>query len=415
MRRTDVTDEPLPAPLQFEDIAGSPPEVLENPESLDYWQKLINLSHRDPIDGTDLTNRNLLNSLNTSVEGSSGCVEKLRSLRDSIPAIKGKLGVVQEGEDFGDSFRTPPGSRMPLRGMPDQTPPTSAGRTTAKRSPTDPQTLASKIIDFATAGSGQVDPRTEVTPEVLSEILSQLQQEPSIDDIVDFIRRVKVVPDEKSSTKSTERLTTWLGEKRERNKELETKLAESQKEQGRLAGELRDLQVKTKEMQKTVKDMYEIVNTLHGKYEREKQLKAQLQSEDSQRGTADVQVLRKALFDSEKLLSEMQSQLSLKRQRNAELELKLSQLQETASQSCQADLDNLKETEDGNGELMEEIQACLRAMDELSNEAAGSAELTEQTKDLEETVAAEQDRLDVLRAVLGEVVRSAELALAHKG
>ena len=293
MKRTDLrgSGEQYPAPLQLEDIAGA--EVDESTSGLHFWNKLLEVSHKAPLDGTDLTNRNLLNSLNTSVEGSSEVLRGMKSLSGSIPGIIRELGVVVEDEDLGDSFRTPPGSRAPLRTGPDTQSTAVSRQLASSKRATDPQVVASTIIDLATAGKGQVDPRLEVTPEIVSEILGQLQQEPTVEDIVDFIRRVKAASN-KSSSKSTERLTTWLSEKRMRNSELEKKLLESQAEQSHLDIELKRLQEKTQVMQKAMKEMIELMTAINEKYRADKETKAKMMTEmGTSEGNSDVLVLKK--------------------------------------------------------------------------------------------------------------------------
>jgi len=413
MKRTDLrgSGEQYPAPLQLEDIAGA--EVDESTSGLHFWNKLLEVSHKAPLDGTDLTNRNLLNSLNTSVEGSSEVLRGMKSLSGSIPGIIRELGVVVEDEDLGDSFRTPPGSRAPLRTGPDTQSTAVSRQLASSKRATDPQVVASTIIDLATAGKGQVDPRLEVTPEIVSEILGQLQQEPTVEDIVDFIRRVKAASN-KSSSKSTERLTTWLSEKRMRNSELEKKLLESQAEQSHLDIELKRLQEKTQVMQKAMKEMIELMTAINEKYRADKETKAKMMTEmGTSEGNSDVLVLKKALQDSEKQLFEAQSQLDRKRQHTLELELQLSQLQAGSSVGVQTESDQeRRRLEAENAEILNQLDQNMQLLEEINREYEQKTLQSARSRELDGLIEAEKGRLTKLRAVMNQLAERAAQALA---
>lgn len=412
MKRTDLREsgEQFPAPLQLEDIAGA--EVDESTSGLHFWNKLLEVSHKAPLDGTDLTNRNLLNSLNASMEVSSERLRGLKSLSGSIPEIKMKLGVVVESEDMGDSFRTPPGSRAPLRTGPDTQSTAASKPLASSQRPTDPQVVASTIIDLATAGKGQVDPRLEVTPEIVSEILGQLQQEPTVEDIVDFIRRVKAASG-KSSSKSTERLTTWLSEKRMRNSELEKKLQESQAEQSHLDSELKRLQEKTSVMEKALNEMIELMSAINDKYHADKEMKTKMMTEMGvSEGNSEVLVLKKALQDSEKQLWEAQSQLDRKRQHTLELELQLSQLQAGTSMGAQTEPDSERRRLEGeNAEILNQLDQNMQLLEEINGEYEQKMMQSERSRELDGLLEAEQGRLARLRAVLNQLAERAALVL----
>lgn len=413
MKRSDfqASEEQIPAPLQLEDIAGA--EVDESSSGLHFWNKLLEVSHKAPLDGTDLTNRNLLNSLNTSVEGSSGLMSKMRSLRESIPEIKRELGVVVEDEDMGDSFRTPPGSRAPLRTGTDTQSQAMSRQMASSKRPPDPQVIASTIIDLATAGKGQVDPRMEVTPEIVSEILGQLQQEPTVEDIVDFIRRVRVASG-KSSSKSTERLTTWLSEKRMRNSELEQKLRESQLEHSRLDSELKRLQEKTLVMQKALREMIGLMTDMNERYNADKEKKSKIMTEmTSSEDHSQVLVLKKALQDSEKQLTEAQSQLDRKRQHTLELELQLSQLQAVSSVASQTDSDaEITNLEEENGEILNQLDHNMQLLEEINREYEVKTQQSERNRELDGLLEAEKGKLVKIRAVTKQLADRAAQALA---
>ena len=396
----------MPAPLQLEDIAG---EVGESTD-LHYWNKLLEISKKAPLDGTDLTNRNLLNSLNTSVEGSSGLMSKIKSLRESIPDIKRELGVVPEDEDMSDSFRTPPGSRAPLRtGAETQSSVSSRAGPSSTKRPSDVQTVASSLINLATSGKGQVDPRLEVTPEIVGEVLSQLQQEPNAEDIVDFIRRVKGNSG-KSSAKSSERLTTWLSEKRMRNSELEHKLRESQMEESQLRSELQRLQTKTDVVKKAIRELHELMTEMKERCQEDRQKRERITEEVRESG--EILVLKKALQESEKQLTEVQSQLDRKRQHTLELELKLSQLQAVSTVAVQTDSDQeAQRLETQTAEMCDKLAQKMRILDQIQHEYDQKVHQNSRIQELDAQLQAEQTRVSGLKQVLRELAERAAQAL----
>lgn len=253
----------------------------------------------------------------------------------------------------------------------------------------------------------------EVTPEIVSEILGQLQQEPTVEDIVDFIRRVRVASG-KSSSKSTERLTTWLSEKRMRNSELEQKLRESQLEHSRLDSELKRLQEKTVVMQKALREMIGLMTDMNERYSADKEKKSKMMSEMASSGDhSEVLVLKKALQDSEKQLTEAQSQLDRKRQHTLELELQLSQLQAVSSTASQTDPDTESDhLEEENAEILNQLDQNMQLLEEINREYEVKTQQSERSRELDGLLEAEKGKLVKIRAVTKQLAERAAQALA---
>ena len=313
---TQSVESSKPEILHLEDIRQSKEE-----ESLDgeCWRKLL-------TPNKDLS----LSFIRSSLAFSHSQVQNLEELKQSVASLKCKVALGTSPAKLQESLDKLPSQSIEFL------------RKKTQNYDESVRQSVKGILDLARTGDTEIPQQVEATPEIAFEIFKEMKVQPTVENLIKIIGMLKESDNQKTPKPS--------GRGADSYQELQQKFRKSQGEVYHLAQILKSYEQRIQLFNELLVETQELMKEMNAQWAKEK---LELQKSKQKNPNEEVELLKTALFESEKKFIEAQKQLE-----------QLSKSKFT--QSTMTDTDSvIQKLKTENEQLKKQIQENLSTFEQL--------------------------------------------------